>query len=170
MPYANLSLALLGFAAEERRALEAALCAPGRARSAYRLEPDPERAALVVADADDPAVVDRVRRGGLLGRTVAVGAGRFPRVARQLPRPLDAEALRSALARLACGVALPDDRPVGVETQRVLESLAAPHPRSRTSWSSTPTKVGCARWPKRWAGSASRRTWRAAHRRRWRIS
>ena len=132
MPLRTLPLAVLGLTEAERHQLALALRPSGDGRLAFRLEADPQRAALVVADADDPEVVRAIRCGGLLGRTVAVGERRCARVAQQLLRPLDAAAVLAALARLSAGALAdaPGDgpadegRPASAEARRVLEVLA----------------------------------------------
>jgi CheY-like chemotaxis protein len=132
MPLRTLPLAVLGLSEAERHQLALALRPPGDGRLSFRLEADPQRAALIVADVDDPEVVRAIRCGGLLGRTVAVGDRRCTRVAYQLTRPLDPAAVLAALARLAAG-ALADaagdaagdpDCPASPEARRVLEALA----------------------------------------------
>lgn len=124
MPLRTLSLALLGLTEAERHQLALALRPRGDARVAFRLEADPQRADLVVADADDPEVVRTLRCGGLLGRTVAVGERRCARVAQQLPRPLDGSAVLAGLVRLAAGAPAGEEPPASAEARRVLEALA----------------------------------------------
>lgn len=124
MSSSPLSLAFVGLSAAERLRLESALRPPGRRQPAYRLTPDPDRAALLVADADDPEVVARLRRSGRLGCTVAVGDRPWPRVAWQLPRPLDTDGVLHALARLATATTGEATQPATRESRRVLDALA----------------------------------------------
>lgn len=85
---AAASIALLGLSPFERATFEAFLRLASRRAPAYTLQADPACADFVIVDADDPAAVAQAVAGGLLPRSVLLGAVAPPGAAAHLPRPI----------------------------------------------------------------------------------
>lgn len=113
-------IALLGFKAQERAALEAFFRLALKRTPAYERVPDVAQADLILLDADDDEQRSRIAELRLASRCVAVGERELPGAALQMPRPLNVLRLFTRIDRLR--------HPTPVEEPREApESAGVPH-------------------------------------------
>jgi hypothetical protein len=89
MPH-RLPVAILGFGAFERQALESAFRTSVAHAARYRVVATLEEARLVIADTDDLPAVQQLRAQGWLSQTLCIGASAPDEAAAWMMRPVDA--------------------------------------------------------------------------------
>jgi hypothetical protein len=111
MPH-RLPVAILGFGAFERQALESAFRTSVAHAARYRVVATLEEARLVIADTDDLPAVQQLRAQGRFSQSLCIGASAPDEAAAWMMRPVDAAkalqlldsvAARSGLASVSQG-------------------------------------------------------------------
>ena len=100
MTESAIPIALLGFASAERATLAAALQRDPARRPAYRHVLDVDDARFVLADGDQPGVIDLIEILGRMGDAIIVAGQRPRNAAVWLARPIDPRVAREALDRV----------------------------------------------------------------------
>jgi CheY-like chemotaxis protein len=105
-------VAILGFSTFDRKALGACLklTEPGRPRYEWVLSM--EDAKLVIADADEPGVLDLLRKLDRIGDTLFIGAQAPDGATAWMMRPIDGAQVLRELDRLRSGRSHPDSAPM----------------------------------------------------------
>ena len=98
-----IPVAILGFNPFDRKALGACLGLTERGRTRYDWLLSMEDATLVIADADEPGVLDLLRKLDRIGDTLFIGAHAPPEAAAWLKRPIDQTQVLRELDRLQIG-------------------------------------------------------------------
>jgi CheY-like chemotaxis protein len=125
-----LRVALLGFTAFERRALESYFRLAAEPAAAFEAVDTLAASALCVVASDTPAAVDAVRRDGRIASAVFVGARAPDEAVMHLQRPIDPQQVARALQMLAPG-GLAALAPVPAARRRSAPPTEAGDPRPR---------------------------------------
>lgn len=125
MPH-RLTVAILGFGAFERQALESAFRASVTHAARYRLVSTLEEARLCIADTDDTPAMQRLRAQGSLARALCIGASAPDDAAAWMMRPVDAAKALQVLDAVAARNGLTPVAPVAPHATGLTDAERGP--------------------------------------------